>query len=444
MIGSLREAPSGSLAPAAVRAARANRTADLADLARWLAIPSVSVDPRAGPQLVAAADHLDRALTRAGARVHRIGGGPAPVVVGEVTGPPGAPVVLVYGHYDVQAAGSGWTVPPFAVVRRGRALIARGANDDKGQLATVVAALRAGRDGGGLGCRVVVVAEGAEEIGSPGLDRALARLRHRVRPDVVLVCDTERAPDGVPAVTLSQRGRIDAEVLVETPGRPAHPGRRGGAVTDPSLVLADVLRGLRSAVARVPAPPEATWRSRAVLSVTRLSAGRPGAGAIPVRARARIDVRLPPQLPAPVAADLLPGALRRHGRRYRYRRGSPRITVKVMNCHPGMVFAPRAEVLAGLDRACRSVFSSPLRYSHSGGSLPAAVLLSENFPTASAPVLLGLGTANAGAHGPDEWLDLDSWSAGVELILQFLGNIGSILSPGKDGGVRIRGSWISV
>jgi acetylornithine deacetylase/succinyl-diaminopimelate desuccinylase-like protein len=425
---------------AALRAARGARSADLADLARWLAIPSISADPRAGPRLIAAADHLDRALTRAGARVHRVPTGGAPVVVGDVAGPAGGPVVLIYGHYDVQPPGPGWSVPPFAVVRRGGDLIARGANDDKGQLAMVIAALRAALAGGGVPGRVLVVAEGAEEIGSPGLDQVLAGLGRRVRPDVVLVCDTERAPDGIPAVTLSQRGRIDAEILVEVRGVPVHPGRLGGVVTDPSLVLADVLGGLRSAVATIPAAPATGRAGRAVLSVTRLAAGPvrgPVVGAIPVRARARIDVRLPPAVPAATAVDLIRSTLPAFRRPAGIRAGPARVDLVIRNGHQGKVFAPDARILRALDRACRASFGSPLRYRHSGGSLRAAVLLSESFESASAPVLLGLGPPNGAAHGPDERLDLAGWVCGVDLFIYLFAIFEEMLSPRPDDRVRI-------
>jgi succinyl-diaminopimelate desuccinylase len=242
-----------------------------------------------------------------------------------------------------------------------------------------------------------------------------------VRPDVVLVCDTERAADGVPAVALSQRGRIDAEIVVDTGGVPVHPGRLGGAVPDPSLVLLDVLAGLRAAVDRIPAPAGAGWSSRPVLSVTRLAAGETGAGgALPVRARARIDIRLPPKIDAGATA----GTLGRVVGQLRPDRVS--VTMNRQSRYSGMVFDPPVEVLAALDRACRKTFGAPLRYLHSGGSLPVAAQLETVFGTP--PVLLGLGTPGGGAHGPDERLDLAGWSAGVDLLRQFFAIVASFLS----------------
>ena len=84
----------------------------LAELAGYVAIPSVSRDAPAG-------DHAGRrgvARRPAGladGRVVETDG--YPVVRGEWLGAPGAPTVLVYGHYDVQPTGdlAEWTTPPF-------------------------------------------------------------------------------------------------------------------------------------------------------------------------------------------------------------------------------------------------------------------------------------------------------------------------------------------
>ena len=80
------------------------------DLARLVAIPSVSewgFPAHTRPALLEAHQAV-LALLR-GAGVERFSSleleGTAPVIVGEISPPPGAPTVLLYGHYDVVPAG---------------------------------------------------------------------------------------------------------------------------------------------------------------------------------------------------------------------------------------------------------------------------------------------------------------------------------------------------
>ena len=106
----------------------------LDDLRDFLAIPSVSADP-------AHAKDVARAAEWVAARVRSLDGEAdvredGRLVVSEIPGPPGAPTVLVYGHYDVQppAPLELWESDPFAAEVRGEWLYARGVADDKGQL----------------------------------------------------------------------------------------------------------------------------------------------------------------------------------------------------------------------------------------------------------------------------------------------------------------------
>jgi acetylornithine deacetylase/succinyl-diaminopimelate desuccinylase-like protein len=423
--------------------------ARLRELASWLTIPSVSGPPERRADLGRAALFLEAQLRQAGAVTGQLATAGAPVVIGCADGPPGAPVVVVYGHYDVQPAGPGWTSPAFRPTARGGSLLARGANDDKGQLFAVIAALRAWRESGGVPSTVVVIAEGAEEIGSPGLQGALAAIAGRVRPDVILACDTERATDGVPAVTVSQRGHADLVLRVDAGGQPVHAGRLGGAVIDPSLVLARILVRMQAALPASPqrrcpglgtcpgsgvgpvvrTRPDRTIRQLAAgratlccdldqritagpaLSVVQLQAGI-GRAAVPARAEARLDARLPAGTNVRAAV----GGLARAAQQAAPRGVAVQVTARTMD--PGFAATPRREALLAVDDACRAVYGRPLTLVRSGGTLPAARLLGQAFGLV--PVLLGLGTPGGGAHGPDERLDVAGWVLAVRLLVRLL------------------------
>src|SRR4029453_13970063 len=113
-----------------------------------------------------------------------------PLVLGHRPGPPGAPTVLVCGHYDVQPPDplDAWTSPPFEPeVREGR-LYGRGTADNKGQhLAQLLAIESLLATRGELPCTVKVLLDGEEEIGSPPPARFAAAhpARRGGRPAVV-------------------------------------------------------------------------------------------------------------------------------------------------------------------------------------------------------------------------------------------------------------------
>jgi acetylornithine deacetylase/succinyl-diaminopimelate desuccinylase-like protein len=81
--------------------------------------------------------------------------------------------ILLYNHYDVQPEDpiELWTSAPFEATERGGRIYGRGSSDDKGQLVSRIAALRAVWEVlGHFPCRVKVMVEGEEEIGSPNVE----------------------------------------------------------------------------------------------------------------------------------------------------------------------------------------------------------------------------------------------------------------------------------
>ena len=143
-----------------------------------LRIKSISADPAFAGDCKAAADHLARDIATLGfaTEVRPTAGHPAIVAKsnGKSKRQAGAPHVLFYGHYDVQPVDplNLWHRPPFEPAVTDHAdgrkiIVARGAEDDKGQLMTFVEACRAWKSvTGSLPVDVTIVIEGEEEIGS--------------------------------------------------------------------------------------------------------------------------------------------------------------------------------------------------------------------------------------------------------------------------------------
>ena len=118
----------------------------LAELFEFLAIPSVSTLPAHVDDCRHAAQWLVNQLFTLGCpTVQLIEGDGHPVVWGESPHVPGAPTLLIYGHYDVQPPDplDEWHTPPFVPSIRDGQLFARGAIDDKGQVFCLLKAYEA-------------------------------------------------------------------------------------------------------------------------------------------------------------------------------------------------------------------------------------------------------------------------------------------------------------
>ncbi|MDT5291920.1 MAG: hypothetical protein QOF88_6809 [Mycobacterium sp.] len=417
----------------------------LTDLEQWLRIPSVSGDPAHRTDVVAAARWIANRLARSTRRVCVVATPSGPLVLARIPAArPGAGTVVIYGHFDVKAAGPGWTSSPFEPVRRGGLLFARGSSDDKGQVMAHIAALEAWVSVGGPPVDVVIVLDGAEEIGSPGLEAVLARPRERgVFGDAVtavVVSDTRMAKLGTPSVTVSQRGMISVSVRLATGDRAVHAGRYGGAVIDPTVALArSIVRAHRVAsnltgpvVARCPTDADvranAAGRAlysdriaertttRGALTVTSVDAGS-APGSIPPCAKATLDVRLPPDMDPALAYRLVAGALRRNV--------SPNVKIEItcVTASAGNTMRQPSAIRRAIDNACCIAFGRRPVDVASGGSIHAVGVLARalNKP----PILLGLGPPDDGAHGPDERLQLADWIKGVDVcvcLVSFLAN----------------------
>jgi acetylornithine deacetylase/succinyl-diaminopimelate desuccinylase-like protein len=435
----------------------------VADLAAFVGYASVGADPRRSADVAACARWLADRLRRAGLQdVAALPTGGHPAVLGSWLHAPGAPTVLVYGHYDVQPAEplAAWRTLPFSAVRIGDELFGRGACDDKGPLLCHVAALerRLAVDGT-LPVNVVCLFEGEEESGSVHLGVALDAVGERAAPDVAVVSDTRMRDARRPAIVVGTRGALSLRAELRRRGDDAHAGQFGGALADPAAALAGMVAALHDERGRIAVPGlydrvrrlsagerarlardgpsdaellrdagtsagagEAGFSAyerttvRPALTVTGLAGGYTGPGAksaVPTRAQARLDLRLvpdqrPDEASRQVAARLhalAPAGLVLH--------------VELGEASPPTSIDPRHPALRAAAEACRRGFGLEPALLRSGGTVPIVSALRERFGIAT--VLLGFARPQDGMHAPNERAHLPTLERGIATCVHLHG-----------------------
>ena len=235
-------------------------------LTEWLAIPSISADPAHHDDVGRSAGWLKNHLEETGFEVAEVWPTGAadsaglPAVYAEWrASDPSAPVVLVYGHHDVQPVEplDEWDSPPFEPVQRDGLLLARGASDDKGQVLFHALGIRASLAASGAHAPPVTIKlliEGEEESGSPHFADLLRANSDRLACDVIVVSDTSIWAADVPSMCVGMRGVVEAQIDLRGADHDLHSGSFGGAVPNPLHVMADLLAGLHDSSGRVTVP----------------------------------------------------------------------------------------------------------------------------------------------------------------------------------------------
>jgi len=429
----------------------------LHELSDFLRIPSVSTSTSHNADCRAAAEWVASELRRLGCReVQFLASGTHPVVWGVGPDVPGAPTLLIYGHYDVQPPEplDQWTTPPFDPAVRDGQLFARGAADDKGQVFCLLKAIEAG---GRPPINFRFLIEGEEEYGSRVLFELLRREPERTRADVVLIADMAYVAPRWPAVYTTLRGLCYAEIAVRTARTDLHSGEFGGAAPNAHEELARLLGRLKTSDGKIHIPgfyvsvkrPSkrelATWKrlpfresdflkhrvqakaltglkDHSVLErlwalptfeIHGIMGGFTGDGAktvIPAEATAKVSLRLVPDQKLKTVERQLTAAVKRLAPKYvqasvKFLHGADPATVEVT--HPAFGL---------LDQAFREVVGRGTVPARAGGSIPVVPALGKG----GAPVILtGIGLPDDRLHAPNEKLDLKQLWDGIRVFRRF-------------------------
>jgi acetylornithine deacetylase/succinyl-diaminopimelate desuccinylase-like protein len=423
----------------------------LSDLLR---IPSVSADSHFAPDVRRAAQWLADHLKSLGLSPELIDTKGHPIVYAETPPVPGAPIALVYGHYDVQPPDplDKWITPPFEPTVRDGAIFARGATDDKGQMLThlhsVAAWLKTHNE---LPLQVKFLIEGEEEVGSEHLDAFLVENTDKLACDCVVISDTSQFAPGVPAITYGLRGIAYYEVHLTGPNRDLHSGVFGGGVTNPAIALAKMLHAIIDADGRIQlsgfyddvvpltdreraefaALPfdqsafenelavdgvtgekgyttlERRW-ARPTFDVCGLTSGYQGEGAktvLPSRASAKFSFRLvPDQDPKKVTAAL---------KQLLEPLVPPGITMELVDYHgaPGIVIPMESPYLEAAADAIEVGFGTRPVFMREGGSIPIVNTFAQRLK--ADVLLLGWGQNDDNLHSPNEKFTLADYHRGI-------------------------------
>jgi len=450
----------------------ANHAGAIERLKAFLSIPSVSTDPAYASSVDEAATWVRDQLEACGLNAGILPTQGHPVVLadtGELDSVAGdTPTVLFYGHYDVQPPDplEQWTSPPFEPTIRDGALYARGACDDKGQVSCFLEALRAWREAGrAWPCRVKILIEGEEEIGSANLPTFLERQQEQLAADVVVISDTAMwEPGDGPArvaITYALRGLVYFDVQLHGPDRDLHSGVYGGTLANPATELVRVLGRLFDDAHRVtipgfyedvdePTPEELEqWRalgfdedrflggvgaepfgeqSRDTLSrrwarpacdINGLYGGYMGEGAktvIPTFAGAKVSFRIPASMDPHKVAEQFDAWLRSHkvgDLRWRITRHG--------EAHPVATPLDSPHVRAA-SRAIERVTGEPPAMIREGATIPVVADFKRLLKAES--LLVGFGLTDDRIHSPDEHFGLDRLHLGAKVIAAMLATLG--------------------
>lgn len=465
MVGaSMLAAPSAALAQSGdaaklVRAIEAGNDAAIKSIQEWIALPSIAAENlnmQKGAQYMAA---LAKDAGFQKAEIVSSSGHPGVFATLDA----GAKRTMgIYFMYDVkQFDASEWSSPPLEgrIVDKagwGKAIMGRGAINQKGPQATFLAALHAFRAAGvKLPVNLVLIAEGEEEIGSPNFKEIATRpdiLAALRKCEGIIIPAAWQDKQGNVDVNLGSKGIIELELIASGarwkrgPAKDLHSSYKA-MVDSPSWRLVQALQTLVSPDGNTPAidgwfenvrplsPREKAliaenartsneaemkasmgvpvWiddlpfaqalerlASQPTVNIEGLVAGYTGQGGktvLPARAVAKIDCRLVPNQTRAEATRKL--------RAHLDKRGFTDIEVNVSGGYDPTETAENSRViraeLATYQRAGITATLNP----RLAGSWPGAVFTAA--PVSIAAGHFGLGHGS-GAHAPDEYYVIES------------------------------------
>lgn len=434
----------------------------LKNLFELLSIPSISAQTEHDSDIQKTCDWLTKKLSSLTFNAKTLPTAGHPVVYAEnLDAGQEKPTILIYGHYDVQAADplDEWTSDPFKPEIRANNIYGRGTADDKGQLYTWIAAIEEIiTEHKVLPVNIKFLLEGEEEVGSKNLDNFIEENTALLKADVCVISDSHCLSEEQPLIDYGLRGIAYMEVHVKTLSKDVHSGLYGGNVINPANLLAHVISKLKNEEGFITIPgfyenvreispkerqklaefpfgehevKEETGATQVVgeekftvmeragarptLDVNGLWSGYSGEGPktiIPASAHAKISMRLVPHQTSDeiikkftdYVQSLIPEGVE--------------LEITCISSGEAAIMDTESTYFKSAEKSYKEIFGKLPLYSLSGGSIPVAASFKRLLQIDS--ILMGFGLPDDGLHAPNEKLSLTMFEKGIKTTKSFL------------------------
>lgn len=439
-----------------------NRQSILKHFYQFLQMPSISANPENKNDLHKTAQWLVSYCQSIGFKTQLLQTPGAPVVFAEHCPFPDKPILLIYGHYDIQPVDpiSEWMSPPFSPKINGNMIYARGASDDKGQVFSFLKAIEfIYFKMGTLPVNLKIVIEGEEEIGCINFEDLLVSHSDLMHSDSVIIMDALQYAQGIPALTYGLRGQAYFQITCNGAFYDLHSGHFGGGIPNPAFSLIKILSQLKNEYGKITIPgfyenvmePEPwereqmaslpfqeetlkkeigiksfiqeknytsieSMRVRPTFDICGIWGGYSGLGSktiIPSRCNAKISFRLVPNQTTQEIFEILGSYLKTI---------VPLdidYQVEFISRNEPLLSDPKQPLFRNLSTAIKNNFDREPVLIRGGCSVGVAYLFKKFLKTDSI-CITGWGSPEDGIHSPNEHLSLKDFFRGIHTMVDFL------------------------
>ena len=317
------------------------------------------------------------------------------LLIGRLSGAGRGPRVLLIGHMDTVFPDGTATERPFRI--EGSRATGPGVDDMKGGLLAGFVAVESLLEWGFRSFGpIVYVCNPDEEIGSPFSKPVIQELAGQA--DVCFVLEAGRENGNIVS---ARKGTTD--FVIEITGRAAHAG------VEPHKGRSAILE----AAHRVIALHELNGRWPGVTVNAGVISGGTRSNVVPDRCRVEVDLRAADDATFDAASEEIARVARATSL------DGVTATVRALEAHRPMQKTEATARLVSLAQEVARDLGFAVHDQATGGASDANTTAGMGVPT-----LDGLGPVGGGAHGPDEWLDMDSVVPRVAMLAGLIGRAG--------------------